>query len=108
MTLIMGLGVTGQARARRPGARATFRHANFQRVDLLWKCFSQKPKTTRGRTANTGSFMERMSAFIDDISNLYFRWYVDRNLRREAISASSATPPTITASCACSLQSTQF
>ena len=77
---------------------APFGHANFQRVDLLWKYFSHRPKTTCGRTANTGSFIDRMSSFIDDMSNLYLRSYWARNLRRAATSAISATPSTITAS----------
>jgi len=48
-------------------------YSNFHLVDLLWKCFSHIANTTSGRTANTGSFIERMSSFIVDMSNLYFR-----------------------------------
>ena len=66
------------------------------------KCFSQdSPKTTSGRTAKTGSFIERMSCFIAFISNLYLRSYLGRNLRRARTSAISARPSTMTASCAC-------
>ena len=73
-------------------------HSNFQRVDLLWKYFSHKAKTTLGRTAKTGSFMDRMSSFIEDMSKLYLRLYLARNLRRAATSAISAMPSTMTAS----------
>ncbi len=86
------------------GARATYGHSNFQRVDLVWKYFSHMAKTTLGRTANTGSFMERMSSFIVDMSKLYLGLYFARNLRRAATSAISATPSTMTASFACSVQ----
>src|ERR1700678_2603079 len=88
--------------------RATLHYLNFQRVDFSAKCSSQKPNTTRGRTANTGSFIERMSSFIPFMLNLYLRSYVGRNLRRAATSVISAVPSTITASFACSVQTIQF
>src|SRR5450631_2271109 len=90
------------------GARATYGHSNFQRVDLVWKNFSHIAKTTLGRTANTGSFMDRMSSFIEDMSKLYLGLYLAMNLRRAATSAISAMPSTITASFACSVQMTQL
>ena len=56
------------------GARATWTYLNSHLVDLLGKCFSHMANTTRGRTANTGSFIDSRSSFIVDKSNLYFRW----------------------------------
>jgi len=48
-------------------------YSNFHRVDLVWKCFSYIAKTVCGRREKTGSFIDRMSSFIVDISNLYLR-----------------------------------
>src|ERR1700689_3697664 len=82
--------------------------SKLQRVYFSMNSFSHKPNTTLGRTAKTGSFMERMSGFIFDMSSLYLRSYGGRNLRRAGRSAISAVPSTITASCACSEQTTQL
>jgi len=45
-------------------------YLSLQRVDFPTKHFSHKPKTARGRTATTGSFIERMPYFIPDMSAL--------------------------------------
>src|SRR6266513_2532035 len=74
-------------------------YSNSQRVDLVLKNFSHMAETILGRTANTGSFIERMSSFMDDMSKLYLGEYFARNLRRASTSAISAMPSTITASC---------
>ena len=52
--------------------------------------------------------MERMSSFIEDMSKLYLGLYLAMNLRRAAMSVISAIPSTITASLACSVQTTQL
>src|ERR1700734_534286 len=49
-----------------------------------------------------------MSCFIFDMLNLYLRSYLGRNLRRAGTSAISAVPSTMTASCACSVHTTQL
>ena len=48
-------------------------YSNFQRVDRSINSFSHSPNTTRGRTAKTGSFMDKISSFIVDMSHLYLR-----------------------------------
>src|SRR5215469_774232 len=48
-------------------------YSNRQRVDFVWKYFSHSAKTTFGRTAKTGSFIESMSSFIFDRSQSYLR-----------------------------------
>src|ERR1700683_3386432 len=83
-------------------------YSNFQRVAFPTNSFSHKPNTTRGRTANIGSFIERMSCSMPFMSNLYLRSYARRNLRRAVTSAISATPSTITASFASSVHTTQL
>src|ERR1700674_4856168 len=78
------------------------------RVVFSINFFSHNPKTTRGRTANTGSFIERMSFSIDAISQSYLPEYFASNRRRVGTSATRAVPSTITASCACSVETTQL
>src|SRR5436305_9661447 len=85
----------------------TWDYSNCQRVDRFWKYFSQRANTTVGRTAKTGSFMDRMPSSIEDISHLYLRSYGAKNFLRAARSAISATPSTIMASLASSVQITQ-
>src|SRR5215831_5641374 len=48
-------------------------YSNRQRVDFVWKYFSHNANTTLGRTAKTGSFIERMSSFIFERSQSYLR-----------------------------------
>ena len=58
---------------RRLNRTPRLHYSKLQRVAFPTKSFSHRPNTTRGRTAKTGSFIERMSCFIPDMSNLYLR-----------------------------------